>query len=124
MVCASAQSVILVPPKFCFVGCKESALPRALRVWISTPSRRHSWSVCTAGSVTLASMDEIVLAALVEPTCLPATSGLEPIVLAREQEEGRGEWHPASVGLRGRGPVASTRNGVVNLKWLELDGTS
>jgi hypothetical protein len=42
MVCESARSQIRVLPRFCFVGCKGSALARPLRVWISTPCRRHS----------------------------------------------------------------------------------
>jgi len=48
-VCANARFLIPVLPRFCFVGCKESALPRPHRVWISTPCRRHSSSVCTRG---------------------------------------------------------------------------
>jgi hypothetical protein len=47
VVCAAAGSLIPVLPRSSYVGGKRCALLRRLRVWISTRSRRHSWSVCT-----------------------------------------------------------------------------
>ena len=66
VVCVSARSQILVPLRFCFVGCNGCVLPRSLRVWISTRCRKRSSSGCTRVWCKLASMDETVLAALVD----------------------------------------------------------
>jgi hypothetical protein len=43
----SAPSPRRATRKFCCAGDKRHALPRRLRAWISTLSRRDSWSVCT-----------------------------------------------------------------------------
>jgi hypothetical protein len=63
--CARARSPIRVLPRSSSGGCKGRVLRRPLRAWISTPCRRRSWSL-HAGLVRLASLDESVLAALVE----------------------------------------------------------
>jgi hypothetical protein len=46
-VCGSAPSTQLATPKYCCAGGKRCALRRRPRVWISSRSPKHSWSVCT-----------------------------------------------------------------------------
>jgi hypothetical protein len=54
-----------VPPRFSFVGCKGRDLPRSPRARISILSRSQLERFY-AGSLKLASLDDSVLAALVE----------------------------------------------------------
>jgi hypothetical protein len=98
VVCVSGRSPILVPLRFCCVGCSALAGRRRLRVWISTRCRSQSWSVCTRawyGSHRWTQRSSPRWSS----RCSPATS---PPRAHNEACRSEG-WHPPDAGTPARG---------------------
>jgi hypothetical protein len=88
VVCASARSPQHATRKSCCAGDTVRAPEATPGVDLESLSEAHLERLY-AGFVRLASMDETVLAALVEHVLAVDQAGLELVVLARDQEDGR-----------------------------------